>query len=203
MFNSAHCRSTMTIMTSTNNHHRITNLTTNLYIAGIGAHLVFPGPCIIPICTPPDEFRIVPFHRGKSATSTNFQYPYLSQYPSYHAWTIKAAGPSSGAGRRLDELRELNTLAMLKGGCLGQGPILIGSGFAAIVIKDSSDVRLHETLRLLYDAYYYFVADSEKMVPYLDQESKFIVSLSHISFSLGRIHILLTVVILWKYSLHE
>jgi len=63
---------------------------------------------------------------------------------------------------------------MLKGGCLGQGPILIGSGFAAIVIKDSSDVRLHETLRLLYDAYYYFVADSEKMVPYLDQESKFI-----------------------------
>lgn len=158
--------------------NRNDNTMMTLYLAAMGKLCTLSGPCIVPMHPSPDEFRIVAFLRGKLATSTYFQSPYLAQYPSYHSWSIEVVGPCDDTGRRRDERREQITLALLKGGSLGQGPILIGSGFAAIVIGDPSDVRLNETLRVLYEAYFSFIGDSEKMIHYLEQESKFIVSLS-------------------------
>lgn len=171
-----------------------------LYFDALGNRAILPPLKRRAAVDPPPHpltFKVVAFNRGRITTSTNQAMPYLTNYPSYHSWLLETTRPSEVETGR-DDLNEHNAMALLKGGCIGRGPIIFGSGCAAIAFKSASHVTLFGTLRMLYDTYKHFSPDVNG---YLNQESKFIVSV--IRFLEKRRLKAPSVDLMWDYSIHE
>lgn len=152
----------------------------SLYFIGVGRNIIPPVDNIPPgqsLSDPPldsaGRVKVIAFNGGRIATSANEDRPYLSNYPSYHSFWLSVTRPE-GQAIELETLRDMNTMGLLKGGCITQGPIVIASGYASIVFKDCSNIRPFETLRVIYDTYASFNGNIDE---YIGHESKFLVSL--------------------------
>ncbi len=148
-----------------------------MYFAGVGGRIILPPMITVGNTnTPPNAFKVVGFHSGSIATSTNDDCPYLTDYPSYHSFPLSIAKPRGHMATKCST-NERNVLAMLRGGSFGSGPYILGSGFGALVFKDACNIKPFEVLRILYNAY---ETSSTNITEHLKQESKFLVSLLNV-----------------------